>query len=170
MINLSASGLHRSPSLAHPFGTDEIGRDVGVRTIYSIRTTEEVALGGALIATFLGVLAGALAGFYGGWPDALLMRLGDLVTAYPAVLLTLAALVYLGEAYPRNLILIFGGYMWVSVARVVRAHVATLRSHDFVEAARAGGASDARILSDTCFQTQQARSSLRRLHSSARSF
>jgi peptide/nickel transport system permease protein len=145
-INLSPSALHRAPSLAHPFGTDEIGRDVLVRTLYGVRTTEEVALAGAAIATLLGVFIGALAGYYGGWLDAILMRIADLITSYPAVILTLAAIVYLGEPYPHDLILIFGGYMWAVAARVVRAHVASLREQDFVDAARALGSSDARIL------------------------
>jgi glutathione transport system permease protein len=146
MIHLSPGAVHQAPSFAHPFGTDQIGRDTFVRTMYGVHTTEEVALAGALLATILGVLAGAFAAFYGGWLDAIVMRGADAVTAYPAVILTLAAIVYLGEAYPHNLILIFGGYMWAVVARVVRAHVATLRGLDFVDAARALGASDARIL------------------------
>ena len=74
------------------------------------------------------------------------MRVADLVTAYPAVILTLAAIVYFGTAQPHTLIFIFGGYMWAGVARVVRAHIATLREHEFVDAARALGASDVRIL------------------------
>ena len=145
-IDLSPSVVHRPPSLAHLFGTDPIGRDMLDRTLYGIRTTEETAFGAAALATLLGVLAGALAGYYRGWLDAVVMRIADLVTAYPAVILTLAAIVYLGEVYPHDLILIFGGYMWAVVARVVRAHIAALRTHEFVEAARALGASDLRIL------------------------
>jgi peptide/nickel transport system permease protein len=146
MIDLSATGPHQGPSLAHPFGTDAIGRDMFVRTLYGIRTSEEVGLSAALLATLAGVVAGALAGYFGGWLDAVVMRLADLVTAYPAVILTLAAIVYLRQAFPHTLILIFGGIMWAVVARVVRAHVATLRTAEFVEAARALGATDARIL------------------------
>ena len=145
-INLSPGVIHHAPELSHPLGTDEIGRDVGVRLVYAIRTTEEVALAAALLATLIGVLAGALAGYYGGWLDAVVMRLADLVTAYPAVVLTLAAIVYFGEVYPHNLIFIFAAIMWAVVARVVRAQVATLRVHEFVDAARALGASDLRII------------------------
>jgi ABC-type dipeptide/oligopeptide/nickel transport system permease subunit len=145
-INLSPGVINHAPELSHPLGTDEIGRDVGVRIVYAIRTTEEVALAAALLATLIGVLAGALAGYYGGWLDAIVMRLADLVTAYPAVVLTLAAIVYLSEAYPHNLIFIFAGIMWAVVARVVRAQVATLRTHEFVDAAGALGASDLRII------------------------
>jgi peptide/nickel transport system permease protein len=117
-----------------------------VRTLYGIRTTEEVALAAALLATLVGVVAGAAAGYVGGWLDAFVMRLADLVTAFPAVVVTLGALVYYGLAYPHILILIFGGYMWASVARVVRADVATLRAREYIAAARVLGASDARIL------------------------
>lgn len=145
-INLSPDAVHRPPSLAHPFGTDPIGRDMLDRTLYGIRTTEEVAFGAAALATVLGVLVGALAGFYRGWLDAVVMRIADLVTAYPAVVLTLAVIVYLGQVYPHDLVLVFGAYMWVVVARVLRAHIATLSTHEFVEAARALGASDLRIL------------------------
>jgi ABC-type dipeptide/oligopeptide/nickel transport system permease subunit len=144
-INLAPNAVHLSPSFAHPFGTDALGRDMLVRTLYGVRTTEEVALAAALLATLVGVAAGTLAGYYGGWLDAVLMRLADLVTALPAILLVLAVLVYLGEAYPRYLIGTFTAIMWAVVARVVRAHVASLRVSEFVEAARAGGASDLRI-------------------------
>jgi peptide/nickel transport system permease protein len=139
---------HVAPTFTggHIFGTDWVGRDMLVRTLYGIRTTEEVALAAALLAAVVGVIVGALAGYVGGWVDAAVMRIADLVTAYPAVVLTLGALVYVGEAYPHVLILIFGGYMWAAIARVVRADVATLRAHDYVDAARALGASDLRIL------------------------
>jgi ABC-type dipeptide/oligopeptide/nickel transport system permease subunit len=139
---------HVAPTFAggHLFGTDWVGRDMVVRTLYGIRTTEEVALAAALLATVVGVIAGAIAGYVGGWVDAVVMRIADLVTAYPAVVLTLGALVYVGEAYPHVLVLIFGGYMWATVARIVRADVAALRVHEFVDAARALGASDLRIL------------------------
>jgi peptide/nickel transport system permease protein len=117
-----------------------------VRTLYGVRTTEEVALAAALVATIVGVLAGAIAGYFGGWADAGIMRAGDLVGALPAIVLTLAVIVYLRVALPHTLIFVYAGIMWGVVARVVRAHVASLRTHEFVEAARALGASDARIL------------------------
>jgi peptide/nickel transport system permease protein len=138
--------VHLAPSIDHPFGTDAVGRDMVVRVLYGIRTTEEVALAAALLASLIGIVAGSLAGYYGGWLDATVMRLADLVTAYPAVVLTLGAIVYLGAAYPRHLIVIFGGYMWAVVARVLRAQIVSLRETEFVDAARALGGTDARIL------------------------
>ena len=146
MINLSPTAVHHAPTFAHPFGTDAIGRDMLIRTLYGVRTTEEVALAAAAIASVVGVLVGALAGYYGGWLDAIIMRLADLVSAFPAVVLTLAVIVYLGVAVPHTLLLVYAAIMWATVARVVRAHIAALREHEFVEAARALGASNTRIL------------------------
>lgn len=148
VIDLSPAAVHRAPQLAgwHLFGTDALGRDVLVRTLYATRTTEEVALAASVIATVVGVMAGTLAGYFRGWTDAVVMRLADLVTAYPPVILALAAIVYLHQAYPRYLILIFSAYMWAVVARVVRAHVIQLRELEYVDAARAVGASDTHIL------------------------
>lgn len=143
---LDLQNIKSGPSLAHLFGTDSLGRDLLKRTIYGIRTTEVVALAGAGLATAIGVVLGALAGYFGGWLDAIVMRLADLVTAYPAVIFTLAAFVYLSPVYPRTLIFIFAAFMWALVARVVRAEAVRLREQEFVEAARALGASDLRIL------------------------
>jgi ABC-type dipeptide/oligopeptide/nickel transport system permease subunit len=146
MINLAPNAVHHAPTLAHPFGTDPIGRDMLVRTLYGVRTTEEIALSAAALAALVGVLASALAGYLGGWVDAIVMRLADLVTALPAVVLTLAVIVYLGVIQPHQLILAYSAFMWAPVARVVRAHIVALRALEYVEAARALGASNTRIL------------------------
>ena len=143
---IDLNNIKAPPSSAHIFGTDSIGRDLFKRTIYGVRMTEMVALGGAALATVVGVLLGALAGFYGGWLDAIVMRLADLVTAYPAVVFTLAAFVYFSPLAPHSLIYIFGAFMWALVARVVRAELVRLREQEFVEAARALGAGELRIL------------------------
>jgi ABC-type dipeptide/oligopeptide/nickel transport system permease subunit len=145
-INLAI--VHRGPTFAagHIFGTDWVGRDMVVRTLYGIRTTEIVALTAAIIATIVGVLSGGIAGYYGGSIDAFVMRVSDLLTALPVVVIVLAALVYFGEAYPHLLILIFSSCMWAGIARIIRTDVARLRAQDFVEAGRALGASDLRIL------------------------
>jgi peptide/nickel transport system permease protein len=138
--------VKNGPSLAHLFGTDNVGRDVLQRTVYGVRTSELVALSAAAIATLIGVVAGLLAGYFGGWLDAAVMRIADLVTAYPAVVFTLAAFVYFRPVYPHTLIVVFSSFMWATVARVVRADVVRLRETEYVEAARALGASNARIL------------------------
>ncbi|HZS24037.1 MAG TPA: ABC transporter permease [Gaiellaceae bacterium] len=144
LVNLAA--VHKPPSLSHPFGTDAIGRDVLALTLYGVRTTEQVALISTVVATLVGTLLGALAGYYGGWLDAVVMRLSDTVTAFPAILVTLAAIVYFGTPTEHVFILVFCAYMWAVVVRVVRADVASLRTHEYVEAARAMGASDLRTL------------------------
>lgn len=143
---IDLSNVHGAPSLAHPFGTDNVGRDVLSRTVFGARTTAEVALAAALLATVIGVIAGGIAGYYGGWRDAIVMRVADLVTAYPAVVFTLAAIVYFRPVWPHTLIYVFAGFAWATIARDVRTHVVLLREADFVEAARALGASDRRIM------------------------
>jgi peptide/nickel transport system permease protein len=138
--------VKNGPSLAHLFGTDNVGRDVLERTVYGIRTSELVALSAAAVATVVGVVAGLLAGYFGGWLDAVIMRVADLVTAYPAVVFTLAAFVYFRPVWPHTLVVVFSSFMWATVARVVRADVVRLRETEYVEAARALGASNTRIL------------------------
>jgi peptide/nickel transport system permease protein len=146
-IDLSARWANHAPTLSgwHLLGTDNIGRDVLVRTLYGLHDTEVSALLGALLAALLGLAVGGLAGLYGGWLDAALMRFADLVTAFPAMVLMLAAFVFLTPVTTATATLIFAGYMWTFVARVVRARFTTLRAEEFVQAARALGASDARI-------------------------
>jgi peptide/nickel transport system permease protein len=134
------------PSSEHLFGTDSVGRDVLKRTVYGVRTTAEIALGGAAIAVVIGLLFGAVSGYFGGWLDAGTMRVADLFTAYPAVVLTLAAIVYLAPVYPGTMVWVYGLFMWVIVARAIRAEIVRLRETEYVEAARAMGASDFRIL------------------------
>ena len=146
-IDLSTQWANHAPTLSgwHLLGTDNIGRDILVRTLYGIHDTEVSALLGALLATLLGLAVGGLAGLHGGLLDILLMRIADLVTAFPAMVLMLAAFVFLKPVTTTTATLIFAGYMWTLVARVVRARFTTLRAEEFVQAARALGASDTRI-------------------------
>ena len=146
-IDLSARWANHAPTIAgwHLLGTDNIGRDVLVRTLYGIHDTEVSALLGALLAALLGLTVGGLAGLYGGWLDAALMRVADLVTAFPAMVLMLAAFALLSPVTTTTATLIFAFYMWTYVARVVRARFTWLGAEEFVMAARALGASDTRI-------------------------
>lgn len=145
---LDLERLQRAPTFSqwHLFGTDNIGRDIFSRCLWALRTTERVALGAALAATLVGTVVGALAGYFGGWLDAVLMRLADLVTAYPAMLVLLAALVYLRPITPRMLGIVLAAYLWVTIARVVRASFVSQRELEYVEAAQVLGASDLRIV------------------------
>lgn len=145
---IDTSRFEDPPSLTgwHVFGTDNIGRDVFSRTLWALGESERIALSAAVLATLVGAVVGALAGYYGGWLDAVAMRLGDLVTAYPAVLVLLAVIVYMRPITPRTLGVVLVAYLWVFVARVVRASVVSQREQEYVEAARALGASDLRIV------------------------
>ncbi len=144
------------PSLAHPLGTDELGRDVLVMLLHAARTSLAVGLGGALLAAALGTLVGLLAGWYGGRVDALLMRLTDTVLALPLLplLVVLAAVdlgrLGLGEAGPLasalRIVVIVALFGWPATARIARAATLALERREFVLAARALGAGDGRIL------------------------
>jgi ABC-type dipeptide/oligopeptide/nickel transport system permease subunit len=130
----------------HYFGTDFLGRDTLSRVIYGLRTSLWVALVVSLLATLIGTTIGAVAGYFGGWVDNGLMRLTDLVLTLPglAVLLTLS--VYLGQGDPLRVAVILALLFWTGFARIVRGTFLSLREKEFVEAAKASGAGDARII------------------------
>jgi peptide/nickel transport system permease protein len=133
-------------SAHHFFGTDEIGRDYFSRVIWGIRTSEEVGVFVAVVSSAIGLFIGAIAGYYGGWIDNLLMRLTDLVLTLPflAVLLTAAALLGQGNQWRVSIILAL--FFWTGIARVVRGVFLSLREKEYVEAAKASGANDLRIM------------------------
>jgi peptide/nickel transport system permease protein len=130
----------------HLFGTDQLGRDYLSRVIFGLRTSLWVAMFVAVIATIIGTAVGAVAGYYGGVVDNLLMRLVDLVLVVPflAVLLVLSA--YLGNGDPLRVGVILALLLWTGLARIVRGVFLSLREKEFVEAARAAGAGDLRIM------------------------
>jgi ABC-type dipeptide/oligopeptide/nickel transport system permease subunit len=130
----------------HIFGTDLIGRDYFSRVVYGIRTSERVAFLVALLSVAIGTTIGALAGYYGGKVDNLLMRITDLILTLPgiAVLLTAAALLGNGSQYRVAVILAF--LFWTQLARIVRGQFLSLREKEYVEAAKAAGAGDFRIM------------------------
>jgi ABC-type dipeptide/oligopeptide/nickel transport system permease subunit len=136
------------PSLEHPMGTDDIGHDSFAQVLRGAQKSVQVALMVAFLATTIGAVIGALAGYYRGWVDSALMRFTDLVLTIPsiAILAVLAATVseQAGNWFFIGLVLAL--LLWVYIARVVRGTFLSLREKEFVEAARALGASDARIM------------------------
>jgi peptide/nickel transport system permease protein len=135
-----------APSGAHYFGTDEIGRDFFSRTVYGIRTSEEVGVFVAILSSVVGLFIGAIAGYYGGLIDNLLMRLTDLILTLPALAILLTASALLGEGSQWRISLILTLFFWTGLARVVRGIFLSLREKEYVEAARASGAGDLRIM------------------------
>jgi len=133
------------PSSAHLFGTDELGRDVLTRVIYGARVSLKVGFVAVGIAVAIGTVVGLFAGFYGGWADSLLMRIVDIMLCFPTFFLILAVIAML-EPSIWYIMIIIGLTGWMGVARLVRAEVLSLKSRDFVSAARVLGASDLRII------------------------
>lgn len=133
------------PSPQHWLGTDTLGRDVLSRIIFGSRVSLKVGFVAVGLATIIGLLVGALAGFYGGVVDQILMRLVDLMLCFPAFFLILAVIAVL-EPSIWNIMVVIGLTSWMGVARLVRAEFLSLREREFVAAARALGASDARLI------------------------
>jgi len=126
-------------------GSDALGRDVLSRLIYGARVSLLVGIAAILVGGTIGVSAGLVSGYFGGWIDDVIMRLGDIQLAFPFILLAIMFLVVLGPGLI-NLILVLGVGQWVTYARIVRAQTLSLREKEFVEAARALGDSTFSII------------------------
>jgi len=142
---IDLAGRRQAPSAAHPFGTDDLGRDVLSRILYGARVSLAVGLFSAAVAGASGVAIGGIAGYGGGAIDAALMRATDAMLAIPRLPLLMIAAVVLQPSIPL-LIALIGLAGWMETARVVRAELRSLRGAGFVESARASGASHARVL------------------------
>ncbi len=134
-----------TPSRAHPFGLDELGRDVLARLLWGARVSMLVGFTVVASATLIGLLVGSIAGTFGGRVDALLMRLLDVFLAFPGILLAIALVAVLGPALS-HVILALVVIGWVGTARLVRGQILQLKEQEFVLAARAGGVSLPRLV------------------------
>lgn len=144
-VDFDAIGL--SPSLAqgHPFGTDTLGRDLFLRTMFGARISLLIGLVATLVSLIIGVAYGAVAGYVGGRVDALMMRFVDILYSLPFIFFVIILMVVFG----RNIILIFvalGAVEWLTMARIVRGQTMALKGLDFIEAAVASGASTPAII------------------------
>lgn len=126
-------------------GSDALGRDVFSRLLYGARISLTVGIASITVGGSIGITAGLVSGYFGGWVDDVIMRLGDIQLAFPFILLAIMFLVVMGSGV-WNLVLVLGVGQWVTYARIVRADTLSLREKEFVEAARALGDSTLSII------------------------
>ena len=142
---LSPTGLGSPPSTSHPFGTDYLGRDIFSRTLVATRISMLVGVIAVAIAMILGLSLGPVSGYYGGITDSVIMRAADIFFAFPYILFVLLIMTVLGPGFV-NVFIAIGVLGWATFARVVRGQVLTVKSMEYVEAARAQGAGDLRVI------------------------
>jgi len=148
-----------APTYSHPFGTDTIGRDILARTVYGGQISLLIGLFAVLIETSCGILVGAIAGYYGGLVDNILMRITEAMLNIPEIFLLIVMAKFLSGKIPDMtimgrtfsgsvvlIVIIIGGTSWMYLARIVRAEFLSLKENDFVLAARATGTSNLRII------------------------
>jgi peptide/nickel transport system permease protein len=134
-----------SPSLAHPLGLDELGRDILARLLQGARISLMVGLAVVSVSSTAGMLFGSIAGYFGGWVDDVISRVIDVLMAFPGILLAIALVAVLGPSLT-NVVLALSVIGWVGYARLVRGQALRAREFEFVQAARASGASSVRIV------------------------
>ena len=139
------SNMFAPPGAAHWFGTDQLGRDLLVRLLYGGRISLGVGLCATFVALTIGVVYGAIAGYFGGRTDAVMMRLVDIIYALPFTIFVILLMVFFG----RNIVLLFvaiGAVEWLTMARIVRGQIMALKKMEFIEAARSLGYGNHRII------------------------
>ncbi len=134
------------PSLDHPFGTDKLGRDIASRIVYGSRVSLVVGVVAVFIMVVIGLVTGAIAAYYGGLWDSLIMRTADVFFAFPYILFAVALIAVMGKGF-QNVFIAIGILGWPSIARVFRSSILGIKKNEYVDAARAMGASTSRILS-----------------------
>lgn len=138
------------PSGTHLFGTDLLGRDIFSRVIYGSRISIEVGIVAVGISVILGLFFGALAGYFGRWPDAIIMRVADIFFAFPYILGAIAIMTILGSGIV-NIFIAIGVLGWAYFARVFRGSILSIKNKEYIEAAKALGASNTRIITKHIF-------------------
>ena len=144
-LRLKPPGWMEGGSSVNPLGTDQLGRDILSRVIHGARISFIVAFSALLISGTIGLTIGLLAGYYGGRLDDWIMRIADIQLSIPYVLLAIAIIVVIGTS-TRNVVLVLALYGWVVYARLARGQTLSLRERDFIQAYRAMGARDWRII------------------------
>lgn len=144
-VEINVENILEPPSVKHLFGTDELGRDVLSRIIWGARISLAVGFVAVGLSTIIGIILGAIAGFYGGWLENVIMRFIDTMLCIPKFFLILAVIAFIGPSI-WNIMIVIGLTSWMGVARLVRAEFLSLKEREFVLAARSIGASDFRII------------------------
>jgi peptide/nickel transport system permease protein len=142
---IDTSQVLADPSRAHLLGTDVLGRDVLSRIIYGAGVSLSVGFVAVGISTVIGVILGAVSGYYGGWVDRVVMRFVDIMLCFPTFFLILAVIAFVGPSI-WNIMVVIGITSWMGVTRLIRAEFLSIRERDFVSAAISQGAGDMRII------------------------
>ncbi len=135
----------KPPSFEHYLGTDQLGRDVFSRMLYGSRVSLSVGFVAVAISILIGILVGAVAGYYAGWVDSFVMRFVDIMLCFPSFFLILTVVALLGPSLFKVMVVI-GITSWMGTSRFVRAEFLSLRERDYVQAAKALGVKDSRII------------------------
>jgi len=137
---------NQPPSTKHWLGTDQLGRDIYSRLVYGSRVSVEVGIIAVFISLIIGLFFGALAGYFGGWGDSVIMRSADIFFAFPTVLGAIVFMTVLPWQGLINVFIAIGVLGWATMARIFRSSILSVKENEYVEAARAMGASDTRII------------------------
>jgi len=136
---------YQEPSSEHPFGTDNLGRDIFIRMLVGGRTSLWISFEGVILGTFVGVMLGVFAGYFGGTVDTLISRFLDILLAFPGLLLAIAVVAVLGNGM-QNTVIAISIFSIPTVARMVRGEVISLRQNEYIAASRVMGESNVRVI------------------------